>query len=251
MNPKSHSKDKDYACGICLKISYINHDCLSNATTNWIGDMIILRAARDMDAGAEVLISYKNVSSDGSVERTDKMRKWGFLCQCIYCKDARETDASVVEKRKNLMGRVSRIPMTGDATAQAKVELLVKAIEATYTRPAHEVPRLLCAEALETMGATQAGMKQDAKALATSVKILECLGFIITGWKERQKAFTIVHWGHHSVLVILLFLTIHTIFQNRRDGVKAGQALEYARTAYRIFLGEDATFEQFRKERDM
>ncbi|PSR81369.1 hypothetical protein BD289DRAFT_484477 [Coniella lustricola] len=46
------------ATGIWLHASYVNHSCLQNTLRAFIGDMMIVRAFRDIKAGEEIFMSY-------------------------------------------------------------------------------------------------------------------------------------------------------------------------------------------------
>ncbi|KAG9600336.1 SET domain-containing protein, partial [Aureobasidium melanogenum] len=46
--------------GLWIHIANANHACLSNAVRSFIGDLIILRAAKDINNGEEITISYQN-----------------------------------------------------------------------------------------------------------------------------------------------------------------------------------------------
>jgi hypothetical protein len=48
-----------YSCGIWINASYINHSCLGNVRRSFIGDMMIVRAAKDMAACTELMFPYK------------------------------------------------------------------------------------------------------------------------------------------------------------------------------------------------
>lgn len=50
----NHSERGYSTCGIWPIASRINHACLSNCRRSFIGNMLLVRATRDMDAGTEL-----------------------------------------------------------------------------------------------------------------------------------------------------------------------------------------------------
>jgi tetratricopeptide (TPR) repeat protein len=52
-------RESPKSTGLWTHIANANHACLSNAVRSFLGDMIILRAARDIRAGEEITISYQ------------------------------------------------------------------------------------------------------------------------------------------------------------------------------------------------
>ena len=54
-SPEQQERQKHHhTTGIFLKASLINHSCHNNARRSFIGDMIIVRAAKDIPADTEI-----------------------------------------------------------------------------------------------------------------------------------------------------------------------------------------------------
>jgi SET domain-containing protein len=74
--------------GMWILASYINHSCNPNSVRCFIGDMIIIRAARDLPTGTELMISYvpPTEAEPGAIHERLR-RSWGFDCDCVICAD--------------------------------------------------------------------------------------------------------------------------------------------------------------------
>ncbi|TKA40959.1 hypothetical protein B0A54_07871 [Friedmanniomyces endolithicus] len=71
--------------GVWVVASHINHACDGNAGRAFIGDMMVIRAVRDIGAGEEILMPYCNPKNDGPAMRTHMEKTWGFECDCRIC----------------------------------------------------------------------------------------------------------------------------------------------------------------------
>lgn len=70
--------------GLWIRASRFNHSCQSAAHWNVLGDLLIVRLARDVAAGDEITISYH--PSVDTYERTQrKLAHYGFECDCARC----------------------------------------------------------------------------------------------------------------------------------------------------------------------
>lgn len=78
------------------RASMFNHSCVGNAHESFLGDLIIVRATRDIKAGEEIFISY--IGKPTSPDRNERFqRNWGFTCDCSLCA-AEAVDKSVSER---------------------------------------------------------------------------------------------------------------------------------------------------------
>lgn len=76
-------KDKGYRTwGIFINAAYINHSCYSNARRSFIGDMMLVRASRNLPAGTELFFWYAMPNHKLTYEKTqEKLQNWGFKCR--------------------------------------------------------------------------------------------------------------------------------------------------------------------------
>jgi hypothetical protein len=104
---------------------------------------MIVRAAKDMDAGTELMFPYEAPEGIYNSKAEQKFKNWGFVCRCALCKDIQATKSSEVTKRKALLEQLDRLYKSNPGDMTSKFERLFKALNETYARPAGEVPRLL------------------------------------------------------------------------------------------------------------
>lgn len=98
------SADQETSAGIWLTASAINHDCIGNASRSFIGDLLVLRATKDIAQGGEILIQYK-APEDGIDEFHGTLQKtWNFTCDCRLC----ESELQVPIYRRNIRRNASR-----------------------------------------------------------------------------------------------------------------------------------------------
>lgn len=92
--PPTRSDDSGKAvgggCGIWIQTSYVNHSCVNNSCRSYMGDMLTLRATKDIESGEEILLHYTFSDADFERTRADLSETWGFDCTCSNC--TAETD---------------------------------------------------------------------------------------------------------------------------------------------------------------
>lgn len=141
--------------GIWLRASYMNHSCLPNTKRAFIGDMLIVRAVRDIKAGEEILTSYQPASMSFP-KRKEKLGWWGFHCDCRLCQLESKLPASFFTDRERIAKEARDFiaanprneanlsqPVSAAKLAQAKD--ILKRLESTYKMPVYDTfPRLNC-----------------------------------------------------------------------------------------------------------
>jgi hypothetical protein len=237
--------EKPYgSCGIWTLASYINHNCSSNARRAFIGDMMVVRATRDLEPGTEVTFWYHSPQTNDAKALKEKLKHWGFVCDCAICIDSSKTKAAVVADRKRLMEQLKPAFENPRGIQTDKVERLLDALNASYKTPATEVPRLLLWD--PQLGLTNAYYvkKNMGKALESAVKTLASLGFIVVGADSSSTRFAVVKWGLMIDVLVKTFLLIRNalvaIGAAAEDSILAERC---ARTMYRILVGEDSSFD--------
>ncbi|KAI4644684.1 uncharacterized protein J4E78_009503 [Alternaria triticimaculans] len=239
-------KEDLHNCGVWIKASYINHSCLGNVCRTFIGDMMIIRATKDLDVGTELTFPYVYPTGKYDMKMDDELKTWGFTCNCPLCKDIKATKASNLTKRQNLLNQVVKLCKSPAAGIQFtnKIERLAEALNETYTRPAEEVPRLLLWSPYLLL--TRIYMKRSiyGKALETMGKFLQALGFTFTGLDRKSSPLMITGWGHVEDRLVDVFLHARSAFEQLGLSEKSQQADKYARVVYRVVVGEDTSFDE-------
>jgi hypothetical protein len=239
-------EEKTYhSCGIWTQASYINHSCTSNAHRSFIGDMMIVRAARDMEPDTEITFWYQIPTSHDVKKMQDKLRSgWGFTCTCAICQDEKQTTASVRAERRKLLDKVKKLcQVAAEQNIQVgKVERLLKALHETYARPADQVPRLLLWDPQLLVTRLYMAKGNIKSALASTNQVLVSLGFVVSGADDTSADFEVVKWGLAVDHLVEAFLHARDAYVAMEAWENAKKAEEYARTAYKVLVGEDESF---------
>lgn len=242
---RNKAKSEFHSCGIWTKASYINHSCIGNVSRSFIGDMMIIRAAKDLEADTE--LKFPCAISDEATNIEQKFKNWGFVCSCARCEDIKSTKASVFVNRRNLQGQLRNlcdsfsdvydIPTT-------EMERLLKALRETYTLPAEYVPRLSLWEPQLLLTRIYMGRANFTKGLDSVGDIFNSLGFIFAGLDGTLTDFELTRWGQMVNHLVEVFLHARTGFSRLGLEKKSNQVEYYARLGYLVLVGEHASFDQ-------
>lgn len=140
--------------GIWLHAAIANHSCLPNATRAFIGDMMILRANRKVQAGEEILMTYYP-DRDSYTKRKKALRFYAFECDCKLCRadqampqrihNERDKARTMVEPFVTVNQPPTLFPFPPAAKIREAKDLL-KQLESTYDEKRFEhLPRTSCA----------------------------------------------------------------------------------------------------------
>ena len=178
-----------HSTGLWLRASYINHACDSNAMRSFIGDMMIIRAVRDIAKDEEIVMPYRLPDAVNAVTQESLQKTWGFRCRCGICTaeaaslpTKRKYRAQLIEKVRTLLSiQNSPSQQKNDKTTIGKVEQLSAKIKSTYDGKAFENrPRLgLVIPGLWLCQAYKASGSHD-KVISTAIALLQDLGFGVT-----------------------------------------------------------------------
>ncbi|RUS23993.1 hypothetical protein BC938DRAFT_474294 [Jimgerdemannia flammicorona] len=123
----------DGGAGLWILPSYINHSCVANAHPIIIGDLMFIRAFRDIAKDEEVCISYFPLSP--YQERKERLQPRKFDCQCPLCEFERSEPAAKHTRRHQLLedfGKLVPKIGTGSADMIPRVESIVSDLRKTY-----------------------------------------------------------------------------------------------------------------------
>ncbi|KAL2839285.1 hypothetical protein BJY01DRAFT_250596 [Aspergillus pseudoustus] len=250
-----HTEDKKFhSCGVWRLASYINHSCNSNVRRSFIGDMMVVRATRDLPANTELLFWYAEPSEDGGTSKAAKqpnLKHWGFKCSCVICQDLIETEASDIRKRRRVTGDMLNAFQALNKSRKPKpaiidrIEELVSQLEETYRKSAVEVPRLGIWKAYLSLAAVHASRSVSEKTVEFAMRTLESLGYVLEGGRPPYTPGTslrVLKWGLMIDGLVGCWMMLCRAYCDAAPGL-ASQAEDYARISYRICVGEDETFE--------
>ncbi|RMJ10335.1 hypothetical protein CDV36_010035 [Fusarium kuroshium] len=147
--PGQQTEDEDISnasTGLWIRASYMNHSCIPNAKKDYIGDLMIVRAARRIVVGEEILQSYDE-STDYDARTASLHRTWGFRCKCGLCL-AEEADGPTIRKmRKEHKDKATSFVQKEKAAGASKMLIdkakrLRQGINETYDRKRYKgLPR--------------------------------------------------------------------------------------------------------------
>lgn len=236
-----------HSCGIWTHASYINHCCISNARRAFIGNMMIIRASCDIEAETEITMGYRNPDTcpESTKGLDENFKNWGFVCGCALCLDARATNAVVFRKRRKLIAELGRVFESSAIrrNEEKKIEHLLDELNQTYTQPAEIVPRRLLWDPQLVLTRIYVAQNNTSKTMESAVKVLSSLGHIVIGADSSQTPFTIVRWGMQVDHLVETLLHIKTTFAAMGFGQDSERAKEYAKTVYKILVGENVSFQ--------
>jgi hypothetical protein len=194
----------------------VNHSCCGNTQRSFIGDVFILRAARDIPADNELTFPYidrcGNASSRAAANLHARLREnWGFICDCARCADVvhGRTPRALLEQRDKLLSEAQAgifaltrgdVPVPDPPGMLAAEERRAELLAATYTNAGNSPPttmlpprdalvvahaglaRVWFEIATEAFPSDHPGRRQFAcKAIAAAVAALRAGGFVIRG----------------------------------------------------------------------
>lgn len=238
MNNESMEDNVYHSCGIWPQASLINHSCTCSARRSFIGDMMVVRATGDLEPGDEVTFWYQIPHFKANMR--DKLKGWGFVCDCALCQDAKQTKATVKKERTKLRAALTE-KCNSPVPSHKAMERLIDKLEATYAVSPDLVPRLGHWDAQMQVARIYAAKGNMDQAFKSACKVLVFLDFSLD---DSKKGFEIKKWGMVLDYLIDAFMFIGSALIELKALASAKKAYQYAKTVYRIVVGEDETFEK-------
>ncbi|KAM3444240.1 hypothetical protein MY4824_000129 [Beauveria thailandica] len=251
---RDNDKDGFGTSGIWIKASYVNHSCVGNCRRSFIGDMLILRAAVDMEPGTELVFSYrqtKELETYADVQRS--LNNWSFTCDCALCRAKHATPAAQLNRRKLLFKRLRDIVNMRGVTPLAEGVRLLNQVKDTYTASySTELPRIELSRLYLSI-ATKYYQRGDlGKSVDLLLQGLLALGYDIkTVWPTIDSAdsvvpgsqFEVKRWGMADAMAVEALVCLYVASTAMAPSLSR-RILWYAQTAYSIVVGEKETFQQ-------
>ncbi|CZT13036.1 related to TPR domain protein [Rhynchosporium graminicola] len=238
MLSKNHNELFD-ASGVWIKAAYINHSCMKNCARTFIGDMMIVRATKDMPANTELGWCYSDPMDQEKMQQL-LSESWGFTCNCERCQDYNKIPKELKAERKNLMSR-----MKNNDPAKIASEM-----EKTYLSPARDIPRLEVSQIYLTLSYLH---KQNSNLIDAGIyafKALDALGFVITGVNKQtckssgKGGLMVKQWGYAAEQLAECWETLWTVWSLISPDLTE-KAREYWKLAYiMVRAGDGDSFEQ-------
>lgn len=246
--PKAHT-----TCGIWPIASRINHSCVTNCRRSFIGDMMIVRACKNMEAGTELYFGYHHPLANETFEETQKkLGNWGFICGCALCLEKKSTSRNTVRERETLRRSLALVLKPSASMAQLTQAMnILENLEKTYTsrQNAPLLPRIELWDPYFALGYGLVAKGKLADGLEMLLKGLEALGYVIVACpprevshnKNKKKAMLeIKRWGDVVEVGVEIFLAMMHTYRELAPEL-CNVAKEYAGVFYSICYGEKET----------
>ncbi|OTB00434.1 hypothetical protein M426DRAFT_65939 [Hypoxylon sp. CI-4A] len=238
-------------CGIWPIASRINHSCVPNCHRSFIGDMQLVRASQDIEAGAELRFPYWGPPPHATYKQTqEKLSNWGFVCDCALCLDKKSTSRKTHQERKALCASLKPIMKPNASVAQlTQAKKILENLEKTYA--VHQdalVPRLEMWDPCFAVGAALIMKNKLTDGLEMLLKGFEALGYIIVAHPPRDSAdgkkkkvmLEIQRWGDVSEYAVGAF--VHMRYAYSKLAPELCEVVKnYASIVYSIHCGESET----------
>ncbi|KAK5706141.1 hypothetical protein LTR97_001128 [Elasticomyces elasticus] len=184
-----HNEDSTLSsAAVWIVASHINHACDGNVIRAFMGDMIIFRATREIQAGEEILTQYCGHQIDSVATQAFTKKTWGFECDCAICQADSETSQAMRTKREALVAQAKALLEEFDAAQEpisispfvVKAEKLREQLQATYPAEAFtNRPR----PALSILGnwlcQVYVRCREWKKAVESGKLVLRDLGYVV------------------------------------------------------------------------
>ena len=179
---------------IFCQAALINHSCMPNVEKRFIGDLILIRAARPIKKGEEILLNYAPESYKDIRERERSFRRtWQFSCDCGLCAAEAHEDHGVLDRRHKIIEEANelgleisgKLPMPiGSKGKLRRLEQTISELRSTYDTKLYDgLPRKGMAYALTSLALIQGTLGDYWKFVAT---IKEAFGSM--GWESPLEA---------------------------------------------------------------
>lgn len=234
--------DQQKSAGIWINASYINHSCLPNIEAAFIGDMIIIRAAKDLDAGSELTYSYTGLLGAYD-ERQSGLRDYGFQCTCCRCLSDRNVHPDCRDVRAGILNSLElenrKLAMSKAGTTLGRIEKLLDDFDNTYTTPPSNLPRPEIYMELFISIRNLDSWEMFAEVVTLVCRLLVVSGFDLRIGKDR---FRVMQWGSVSDLTVASLAYMWKAY-GTVNPVLCHEVEEILKTAYEIVVGERWSFE--------
>lgn len=119
----------------------MNHDCVGNVSVSFIGDMLIVRASRDLPVDTELIHSYVGYGASYRERQEMLQSMYGFQCQCPMCQAEINTSNKKKKKRARMIDKFLQNSKSDEAVSLTTHYDVLDELEGTYSSAASEEPR--------------------------------------------------------------------------------------------------------------
>ncbi|KAI1810123.1 TPR domain protein [Poronia punctata] len=246
---KTRDEPESTNSSLFLLASRINHACIGNCARSFIGDVMMVRACQDLEAGTELRFPYKPPASNTTYSQRQKnlIDGWGFECECDWCMDLKATTKEMLSRRKPLLNKITeafkkrvtaaqREGRRVDQTALANITKLLNLVSKTY-------PNRKGAFSLElwepylALGMVLAGDGHFEDGAQAAIKAFEAFGYDID-----VTSFEIRKWGYICPGSIEAFRYLARVYEGIEPAL-CEKMKGYARIVHKICMGTEVNYD--------
>jgi hypothetical protein len=243
------AKERSISTGLWIHVANANHACLSNAWRSFLGDMIILRAARDIKNGEEITLCYQKPAPLLEDRQKTLSDSWGFRCNCLLCTSEAElgvkmhTLAEHVETSLAFMGdRNLDAILAADSELIAMAEIVAEDLEEVYAdNLMRGLPCLGMVDVWQWLCQTYCQHRNRNQVKRCATKVLEGYGYIIT-LQDSQVSMDVTH-GIPMVGVVDALMYLAGVAEGEQKTQVSLGFKVWARKIYEIVTGNMTGFE--------
>lgn len=139
---------------------------------------MILRAASDIPSNSQLFTPYISLTVDLPTRQAHLRDRYGFTCTCAYCTAQSNEPLQVRKSRESIIEMLaSTLATLADTEAQqAALHAAIEKVEATYSLPPTEFPRLELPDVYWSLAMTY-HHDQPLVGIDINMKLLHALGF--------------------------------------------------------------------------
>lgn len=238
--------------GLWTYASCMNHSCVPNTAKSFIGDMLISRAVRDIEAGEELYQNYTSVKAQCG-RRQAGFQGWGFKCSCALCDGEARSTLEAEERRTQLLAQIEQFAkkkppksMLAEATIRS-MERMAKELEDMHEAEVYDsLPRLMLIYPTMWLLEAYKGRKNHAKVVTSAIRVLRNFGYEIRNDEVGSRSVFGAGREMPSVLTIHMVTALRDAAVAYRSMAKndmAARCKEVAKVAYMLVTGfeDDST----------
>ena len=154
--------------GLYPAAAMLNHSCVPNTSTVFVGRTVHVHTVRDVEVGEELCVSYTDLAQSCAARRGVLQQCFGFLCCCPRCLDEssdtpseRARVTAPLEAAQPLLSRAAEALDKGDTTTTRSTLEQVVAMHHEAGAPEHSVS-LISAQSMLFSCLVSAQCWQDA-----------------------------------------------------------------------------------------
>lgn len=180
--------------GLWVQAAYINHSCMPNSMHTFYGDLLVLRATRNISAGEEITFAYTPLSYDVDERQGRFQQTWGFVCSCHLCSLELGSTSRVYRHRliQEFDRNLAHLKQQGEDTYISALEDVVAALRGMYEedKAYNNMPKLGLVKYAHAL-LTHYQARQDAgKTIRYSLEVLRGLGFQVDSENGHMTKFS-------------------------------------------------------------